>query len=92
VQAPAEQPWAATLEREQSVPQAPQLAGSTAVLAQKAEEPTEQERSGNAQVVPHTPPEQTEPAAQTVPQAPQPALSVRVLTSQPSAGLALQSA
>jgi hypothetical protein len=36
--------------------------------------------------------EQTRPAAQAVPHAPQLALSLRVFTSQPSAGLALQSA
>jgi len=59
VQAPAEQPWAEALERAQTVPQTPQLAGSMAVLAQKADEPMPQERRGDAQVVPHTPPEQT---------------------------------
>jgi hypothetical protein len=34
VHAPAAQPWAATRARAQAVPQAPQLAGSSAVFAQ----------------------------------------------------------
>ena len=41
--------------------------------------------SGDAQVVPQTPPEQTWPAGQPWPQVPQLALSVWVLTSQPLA-------
>jgi hypothetical protein len=92
VHAPAEQPWAEVLARAQTVPQAPQLAGSRAVLAQKAVAPMPQERRGEAQVVPHAPPEHTWPAGQAVPQAPQLVLSERVSTSQPSEGLALQSA
>jgi len=92
VQTPAEQPLAATLEREQTVPHAPQLAGSTAVLAQKVDAPVPQVRRGEAQVALHAPPEHTRPAGQAAPQTPQLALSVRVLTSQPSAALALQSA
>jgi hypothetical protein len=92
VHAPAEQPLEATLESAQSAPQAPQFAGSMAVLAQKADEPIPQVRRGEAQVVPHAPPEQTWPAAQARPQAPQLVLSLRVSTSHPSAGLALQSA
>jgi hypothetical protein len=49
-------------------------------------------RSGKPQVAPHTPLEHTEPVGQDTPQVPQLALLARVFTSQPSAGLALQSA
>ncbi len=90
--APEAHPLAATCERAQTVPQAPQWAGSMAVLAQKAEAPVPQVRRGEAQVAPQVPPEHTRPAAQAVPHAPQLALSERVSTSQPSEGLALQSA
>ena len=78
VQAPVAQPFAATLARAQVVPQALQLAGSMAVLAQYADDPAPQTRSGEAQVVPQTPPEQTAPAPHDIAQAPQLALSVRV--------------
>ena len=92
VHAPPAQPLAATLARAHTAPHAPQWAGSLAVLAQKVDGAVPQVRRGAAQVVPQTPAEHTRPAAQAAPQAPQLALSVRVLTSQPSAGLALQSA
>ena len=92
VHAPPAQPLAATLARAHTAPHAPQWAGSLAVLAQKVDGAAPQVRRGAAQVVPQTPAEHTRPAAQAAPQAPQLALSVRVLTSQPSAGLALQSA
>jgi hypothetical protein len=59
VHAPDPQPWAATLARAQTVPQAPQFAGSMAVLAQKADEAAPQVVSGAAQVAPQAPPEQT---------------------------------
>jgi hypothetical protein len=69
----------------------PQLLGSLAVLAQNAAGAAPQVARGAAQVVPQAPREHTWPAAQVVPQAPQPALSVRVSTSQPFAGLPSQS-
>ena len=92
VQAPAAQPLAVTWDSAQTVPHAPQLAGSMAALAQNAPAPAPQVRRGEAQVAPHPPPEQTWPARQAVPQAPQLALSVRVSTSQPLAGSRSQSA
>jgi len=92
VHIPPEQPWLTTLAREQTVPHAPQLVGSMAVLAQKAIGAAPQVASGAAQVAPHTPPEQTEPAAQPAPHAPQLALSVRVSTSQPLLATRSQSA
>ena len=91
VQALAAQPLAATLARAQMVPQALQLAGSTVVLAQNVAGVVPQVRSGAAQVAPQTPPEHTWPAAQALPQAPQLALSLRMSTSQPLAGLRSQS-
>jgi hypothetical protein len=92
VHAPAAHPFDATLGSEHALPHAPQLAGSTEVLAQNALAPVPQVASGAAQVVPHTPPEHTRPAVQAVPHAPQLALSVRVFTSQPLAGFVSQSA
>jgi hypothetical protein len=92
VHAPAAQPLAAAPASAHSVAQAPQFVGSFAGLAQKAIGAAPQVASGAAQVAPQTPPEHTCPAAQAVPQAPQLALSVRVSTSQPLAGLASQSA
>jgi hypothetical protein len=59
VQSPEAQPLAATWERAQTVPQAPQWEGSMRVLAQKADAPAPQVLSGEAHVAPHTPPEQT---------------------------------
>jgi hypothetical protein len=59
VHAPAAQPLVATLVSAHTAPQALQLAGSIAVLAQKAVEPMPQVRSGRAQVVPQTPAEHT---------------------------------
>ena len=56
---PPAQPCAATLASAQTVPQAPQLVGSMAVLAQKAVGAVPQVASGAAQVAPHTPPEHT---------------------------------
>ena len=70
-----------------TVPQVPQLAGSTDVLAQYAVAPVPQVTSGVAQVVRHAPPEHTCPAEQLTPHAPQAALSVCVFTSQPSAAV-----
>ncbi len=92
VHAPAAHPLTATRGSAQAASQAPQCAGSTAVSAQSASTPDPQARRGDPQVVPHAPPEHTCPAAQARPHAPQLALSVRVLTSQPSAAFALQSA
>jgi len=92
VQAPEAQPLAATWERAQTAPHSPQFTGSMAVLAQKADEPAPQEESGEAQVAPHAPPEQTWPAEHAVPQAPQLVLSVAVCTSQPLVGSRSQSA
>jgi hypothetical protein len=91
VHAPEAQPLAATLGSAQTLAQPPQLEGSTAVLAQKVDAPDPQVRRGEAQVVPHTPPEHTWPAAQAIPHAPQLALSLRVSTSQPVAGMRSQS-
>ena len=59
VHALPEQPLAATLASAHTAPHALQLAGSIAVLAQKAVEPMPQVRSGRAQVVPQTPAEHT---------------------------------
>jgi hypothetical protein len=91
VQTPPAQPLAATLASAHTAPHAPQLAGSMAVLAQKAVGPAPQVLSGEAQAVPHIPAEHTRPAAQAVPQPPQLALSLRVSTSQPLAALPSQS-
>jgi hypothetical protein len=88
---PPVQPWEATLVSAQALPQAPQWAGSMAVLAQNDPPVPVHAVSGAEQVAPHRPAEQTCPAAQVVPQAPQLVLSVRVLTSQPLAGLPSQS-
>jgi hypothetical protein len=59
VQAPEAQPLAATWERAHAAPHAPQLEGSRAVLAQKADAPAPQVRRGEAQVAAQVPPEQT---------------------------------
>jgi hypothetical protein len=75
----------------QTAPHAPQFAGSMARLAQKVAPVDPHVASGAAQVVPHAPPEQTWPAAHVAVHDPQWALSERASTSQPSAGLALQS-
>jgi hypothetical protein len=83
VHIPPAHPWLITCASAQTVPHAPQLVGSMAVLAQKAIGAVPQVASGAAQVAPQTPPEQTWPAAHPVPQRPQLALSVRVSTSQP---------
>jgi nicotinate-nucleotide--dimethylbenzimidazole phosphoribosyltransferase len=91
VHAPPAQPLAATWASAQAAPHAPQFAGSMALLAQKADGPAPQARSGAAQLVPHAPAEHTRPAAQAVPHAPQLALSLRVSTSQPLAALPSQS-
>ncbi len=69
------------------VPQAPQLAGSLAVLAQDERPDAVQMVSGAAQVVPQTPAEHTCPAPHAWAQAPQLALSVCVFTSQPSGAM-----
>jgi hypothetical protein len=90
--APAAQPLAATPGSAHAVAHPPQWSGSLAVLAQKAPDGAVQVASGAAQVAPHAPAEQTWPAAQAAPHAPQLALSVRVSTSQPLAGLRSQSA
>jgi hypothetical protein len=90
VHALAAHPLAATLASAHTVPQPLQLAGSITVLAQYAAGPAPQARSGEPQVVPHTPAEHTAPEPQAIPHPPQLALSVRVFTSQPSAALPLQ--
>jgi hypothetical protein len=92
VHAPAVQPVRAVPASAHDVVQLPQRAGSTLVLAQKVDGGIPQVVSPPPQVAPHAPPEHTCPAAQAVPHAPQLSLSVRVLTSQPSEGLPLQSA
>jgi hypothetical protein len=92
VQAPPRQPLAAAPARAQTVPQAPQLVGSTAVLVQNAVAPAPQVVLPAPQVAPQAPAEQTWPAAHAAPHDPQLALSVRVLVSQPSAATPLQSA
>ena len=71
VQALDTQPSVVTLASAQTCPHEPQLAGSLAVLAQKAVAPLPQVTSGDAHVVPQTPPEHTWPVAQAWPQAPQ---------------------
>ncbi len=86
VHAPDAQPWAATFESAHAAPHAPQLDGSTLVFAQNAASPDPQVRSGEAQVAPQVPPEQTRPLAQVMPQPPQLALSLRASTSQPLTG------
>jgi hypothetical protein len=80
VQPPATQPLAAAPGSEQALPQAPQFAGSTAVLAQNDPPAMEHETSGAAQVVEHAPREHTWPAGHCAPQAPQLALSLWRLT------------
>ncbi len=80
VHTPPVQPLTRVLAPLQAVPQAPQLAGSMAVLAQYCEVPAPQVASGDAQVAPQWPPEHTCPVGHNVPQAPQLALSVMVLT------------
>ncbi len=92
VHAPIAQLCAVALGSAQASPQSPQFAGSTAVFAQSALAPVPQVRSGDPQVAPQAPPEQSCPAVQAVPQPPQCALSVPVLTSQPLPGSRSQSA
>ncbi len=82
----------AALGSAQTEPHAPQLVGSSAVLAQKAVEAEPQVARGAAQVAPQTPPEHTAPAAQAVRHAPQLALSVRWSTSHPLLATLSQSA
>ena len=86
------QPSVATLARSTRGPQVPQFEGSFTRLAQYVAGAVPQVVSGDAQVVPHTPPEHTWPAGHVVPQVPQLALSLSVSTSQPSAAVWLQSA
>ena len=64
---PPEQPLEATLARLHAALQAPQLAGSMAVLAQYEPLVPVQVTRGEAQVAPQRPSEQTWPAGQTVP-------------------------
>ena len=59
VQEPPAQPCAATLASAHTAPHAPQFAGSMARLAQKVAPVDPHVASGDAQVVPHAPPEQT---------------------------------
>ena len=59
VQAPVEQPLVITCARLHTVPHAPQLDGSTEVLAQKAVAPDPQVVSGDPQIRPQTPAEHT---------------------------------
>ncbi len=92
VHAEAAQPSAVVLARAQTVPHAPQLEGSIAVLAQYAVDPAPQEVSGEAHVVVQAPREQTWPAGQVIPHAPQLALSDWRLASHPSTAEWLQSA
>ena len=88
--APAAQPLVAFVSAH-TRPQPPQFDGSIAVFAQAFMGAAPQVTRGAAQVAPHTPAEHSWPAVQRAPQPPQFALSERVSTSQPSAGLALQS-
>ena len=91
VQLPDAQPSAAVCGSAQTVPHAPQFDGSMEVFEQYVAGATPQVTRGDAQVVPHTPPEHTRPAVHVTPHAPQFALSVCVLTSQPSMATPLQS-
>lgn len=92
VQAPAAQPSVSVLGSAHVVPHDPQLAGSTAVFAQKVDGAVPHVVSDAPQVVPHRPPEQTWPLGQVMPHPPQFALSVVVFTSHPSDALWSQSA
>ena len=79
VQPPAAQPLTAP-GSEQALPQAPQWAGSTEVLAQNDRPPAVHSTRGEAQVAEQVPREHAEPAGQSAPHAPQWALSVWRLT------------
>ena len=59
VHALAAQPFVATWSSAQKRAHAPQFSGSTAALAQNVSGAVPQRSSGDAQVVPHAPPEQT---------------------------------
>ncbi len=83
---PLAQPLVVVLARLHVVPQAPQLAGSMLVLAQKVAGAVPQVVSPPPQVVPQTLAEQTCPLAQALVHEPQRVLSTRVSTSQPLAG------
>ncbi len=76
VQAPAVQPLIRVLAPLHVVPQAPQLAGSMAVLAQYCDVPVPQVASGDAQVAPQWPSEHNWPVGHTLLHAPQLALLV----------------
>ncbi len=91
VQAPLAQPLAAVLGNAQAFVHDPQLAGSIETLAQYSDGTVPHVVSGVPQDAVQSPCEHTCPEAQVCPHDPQLRLSVWVFTSQPSAGMWLQS-